>query len=368
MSDTPHPDALLVADDAAPSRPTSDRRNLLRLAGAAAAGVAVAAAAGGRSAQAANGEAIVIGNAVQSGTQPTGLIGSSFQTLVSAPAGFALAGGNTSSNATSVGVQGVSSGGAGVQGLNASFTLAPIIDGTGVQGQGDLYGVDGYAESGTGVRGRSSTVAGVDAQSGSYIDLRCIGTGRMWLAEHTLVGVPTSGDYFAGEIIRDGQGNFFACISGDGSGAGKWLTFAGPGTAGALHPLETPARVYDSRKNMAPMDNGTLGTGAARTITVADRRNVSTGAVTDADVVPAGATAVTFNLTVVSTVGTNGFLSINSGVDATVYSSHINWSASGLSLANAGTIGIDGLRQLTVICGGTSTSAHFIVDITGYYA
>lgn len=361
-------DGIDTVDTTVADEPTRSRRNLLRLAGATAAGVAVAAAAGGRSAQAANGDAILIGNAVQAGTQPTGLIGSSFQTLVAAPGSFALAGGNTSASAASVGVQGVSSGGAGVQGLNASFTLAPISEGTGVQGQGDLYGVDGYADSGTGVRGRSNTVAGVDAQSGSYIDLRCLGTGRMWLTDHTLVGSPTSGNYYIGEIIRDGDGSFFACISGDGSGAGKWLKFAGPGTAGALHPLTTPARVYDSRRNMAPMDNGTLATGSSRTITVADRRNVSTGAVTEADVVPPGATAVTFNLTIVSTVGTNGYLSINSGVDATVYSSHINWSASGLSLANAGTVGIDGLRQLTVICGGTSTSTHFVVDITGYYA
>jgi len=362
MTDTTQPTDLDVDGET-----TRSRRNLLRLAGATAAGVAVAAAAGGRSAQAIDGGNIVIGNAVQTGSQPTGLIGSSFQTLLSASGGFALAGANTSSTATSIGVQGVTSGGVGVQGLNTTFPLFAIVDGTGVQGQGDDYGVDGHSESGVGVRGHSVYQSGVDAVSEQYIDLRCIGSGRLWLSDNTASGAPTAGNYFSGEIIRDYNGAFYVCVNGNGTGPGTWRKIGGQNTAGSLHPMSAPARVYDSRKTMTPMANGVLSTGASRTISVADRRDVTSGAVVQLGVVPAGATAVTYNLTAVSTVGTNGYLSVNPGADTTVYSSHLNWTAASLNIANAGTVGLDASRQITVICGGTSTSAHFIVDITGYY-
>lgn len=374
MTDTTQPTDLDLDVD---GQTTRSRRNLLRLAGATAAGVAVAAVAGGRSAQAANGDNMVIGNAIQTGTQPTGLIGSSFQTFLSSPGSFALAGANTSSNGSSIGVQGVSSGGVGVQGLNTTGPLASIANGTGVQGQGDVYGVhgtsqdgvgvSGHAHNGVGVEGVSDNSAGVDAMSGTYIDLRCLGTGRMWLTQHTAGGAPTSGSYFAGEVIRDSNGAFYVCVNGNGGGPGVWRKIGGQNTAGSLHPMSAPARVYDSRKTMTPMANGILATGASRTISVADRRDVTTGAIVQLGVVPAGATAVTYNLTAVSTVGTNGYLSVNPGTDTTVYSSHLNWTAAGLSIANAGTVGLDASRQITVICGGTATSAHFIVDITGYY-
>jgi len=362
MTDTIAP----VTDSTSQEETRSSRRNLLRLAGAAAVGTAAAAVVSS-TAEAANGDPIVIGNAVQSGTNPTALLGSSFQTLLTASGSFALAGGNLSSTATSMGVQGAASGGVGVQGLSASFTPKPIVDRTGVQGQGNAIGVEGFSEAGTGVKGSSINSAGVDASSDNYIDLRCYGTGRMWLDAHTAGGAPIAGGYFAGELIRDSLGSFWVCVQGNGSGAGTWRKIGGLTAAGSLHPLSAPARVYDSRKTMTPMANGILSTGNSRIISVADRRDVATGALAQAGVVPAGATAVTFNLTAVSTVGPSGFFSVNPGTDATVYSSHINWTANGLAIANAGMVGIDAGRQITVICGGAAASAHFIVDVTGYY-
>jgi len=353
------------------------RRTLLKLTGAAAAGVAVASVAGGRAAEANNGNSIVIGNAIQTGTLPTGLLGSSFQTLLDASGTFALAGANTSATTTSIGVKGVAAGGVGVQGLNVSGPLRVVVDGTGVQGQGDTYGVHGNSPSGfgifgetsggIGVMGQSATNVGVTAYSGTFIDLQCTGTGRIWMAPHSGPGAPTTGFYAAGEVIRDAQGSFFVCVQGSGGDAGTWRKIGGLTTAGSLHPLSAPARVYDSRKVMTPMVNGLLATGGHRTISVADRRDTATGAVVQAGVVPPGATAVTYNLTAVGTAGSNGFLCVNPGADATVSTSHLNWTASGINIANPGTIGLDAARQTTVICGGPSTSAHFIVDVTGYY-
>jgi hypothetical protein len=340
------------------------RRQMLRLAGAAAAG-AVAAGTVAGSAEAADNDNMIIGQ-LNLGSQPTSLLGSTFTATATSAASYALGGSNLSTNVASLGIQGVTARGAGVQGLSTQGdSVAAITDGTGVHGQGKAYGLVGYSQDGIGVRGHSNSAAGVDARSDTYIDLRCVGTGRMWLADHVVDGPPTGVGYFSGEIVRDGGGAFFACVNGNG-GAGVWRVLASQFSAGSLHILPAPARVYDSRRDMTPMSNGVISTGSSRTISVADRRNPTTGAVTGPNVVPAGATAVAFNLTAVSTVGTNGFLAVNPGTDTTVYASHINWTANGLSIANAGVAGISG-RQMTVICGGTSTSAHFIIDVTGYY-
>jgi hypothetical protein len=276
--------------------------------------VAVAAATGGSRADAANGDALKIGNASQAGTAPTGLIDSEFFTIVASPGSYALAGMNSSPNAQAIGVQGITSGGAGVQGLNASFSLASIVDG------------DGRSGPRRRLRGRRLHVVG-------YRRPRPLAN-------------PGGRRRCVGELHRPSMPRH--------------------GTAGSLHPIP-PTRVYDSRKSMTPMANGILTTGSSRTISVKDRRNVNTCAVEATDVIPAGATAVEFNLTIANTVGTNGFLAINPGTDTVVHASHINWFGASQINANSGAIPVDGSRRVTVIAGGTSTSCHFIVDITGYY-
>lgn len=176
-------------------------------------------------------------------------------------------------------------------------------------------------------------------------------------------GTPTS-DLPKGSLYVDATGTWWAKVA---DGSAGWRQLAGPTAAGSFHAI-TPARVYDSRKSMSPMASGVIATGAARTISVADRRNVDTGAVVAAGVVPAGATAVAFNLTITGTSG-GGFIAINPGTSSTVNASFANWAAAGTVVANAGVSGIDGSRRLTLIVGGApGASTHAIVDITGYYA
>jgi hypothetical protein len=125
----------------------------------------------------------------------------------------------------------------------------------------------------------------------------------------------------------------------------------------------TPARVYDSRRNMTPDANGAISSGANRTISVANGRNPSTGAVTLPNVVPATATAIAYTLTVTGT-SAGGYLAVNPGGDTVVHASTINWAA-GQTLANSGVIAISPTRTITVVGGGGTT--QFIVDVIGYY-
>jgi hypothetical protein len=98
---------------------------------------------------------------------------------------------------------------------------------------------------------------------------------------------------------------------------------------------------------------------------VADGRTGVGGAVTVPNLVPAGATGIADNLTIVGTVR-SGFLAVDPGTSTAVTSSAINWFAPGLVLANASVVALDANRQVTVIAGGGG-STDFILDVVGYY-
>lgn len=121
-------------------------------------------------------------------------------------------------------------------------------------------------------------------------------------------------------------------------------------------------RVYDSRRP-APAP-GVLTSGTNQVISVADARNLNTGAVVTNNVVPVGASGIAYNLTVTQT-SNSGFLSIARGSATVATASTINWSAAGTTLANASVVGLDTFRRVKVFCGSGST--HLILDVVGYY-
>jgi hypothetical protein len=90
--------------------------------------------------------------------------------------------------------------------------------------------------------------------------------------------------------------------------------------------------------------------------------------VVSADVVPAGATAISCNVTVVNTVG-GGFLTVNPGGNLTVGGATVNWFATGQILNNGVIVQINSTtREVTVIAGGTTgTRTDFVIDVTGYF-
>jgi len=99
--------------------------------------------------------------------------------------------------------------------------------------------------------------------------------------------------------------------------------------------------------------------------------NPSTGAVTITDAIPGGARAVSYNLTITGTVGSNGWVAVLPGTSTAVTASTINWYASGQILANGGIIALGtgaAERQITLVVGGLAgSSTNVILDITGYY-
>lgn len=123
-----------------------------------------------------------------------------------------------------------------------------------------------------------------------------------------------------------------------------------------FYPIN-PTRVYDSRGS-----GGQLVEPGFRTVSVANATAFSGGT---PNVVPMGAKAVTYNLTIVNTVG-SGFLAVYPA-GGSFGASAINWYANNQVVANGGTVSLGGDRQMVVLAGGGGGQTDFIVDVTGYF-
>ncbi|MEI8238270.1 MAG: hypothetical protein WCI22_02520 [Actinomycetota bacterium] len=341
---------------------TVDRRHLLRGFGKAAVGAVVgggaAVALSAEQAAAAN-PGVFTGNPAVSATNTSGSNG---QALVvygdlgtaarfySASTNSAIAVWNTDTG-TSVGTSSVASY-VGVYG-----TASPVDPALVAAGAVGVFGLGQYAAKG--VVGQSSN--GVAAAfNGGAADLLLGAAFRpdtVELRDHT-------NGHLVGEMVMDHAGELWLCVIAGAVGeVGTWRKVTGLTAAGSFHAI-TPARVFDSRR---PIPNpGKLPGGGNRLVSVADGRNAATGAVSTANVVPAGATAVTFNLTVTATVS-SGFLSVMPGGISVSSSSTVNWTTSNTTVANASVVKLNSNREVTVVSGPTSGPTHFVLDVTGYY-
>ncbi|MEQ1700899.1 MAG: hypothetical protein ABMA25_12370 [Ilumatobacteraceae bacterium] len=297
----------------------SSRRNLLRLATAAAATGAAASLLANSPAEATSG-AMQYGANNNAGADTTAI----------------------TSNSGLYAFQGYTggSGGSGLYGLSSSYG----------------YGVKGAVsatDTTAGVWGSSDTVYGYGVKASG-------GMAQMMIAPKATAGPSSPNDSMITKgalAYDDTTDGLWVKVSNT-----EWRVLSGLATAGSFHAID-PSRVYDSRKP----SSDPLSTGQNRTVSVANRIDVATGNVVETDVVPAGATAIAYNVTIVKTVGSNGYLAVNPGGTAVVKASIINWFGPGQTAANSSVVKLNASREVTVICGGTSTSTQFIIDVVGYY-
>ena len=345
------PDDIAPDDIAADDIRVTSRRRLFALAGgAAAAAVALGTASSVGSAAAADGDSLKVGQLANATISPP----SRTQLNYSATAGpvdnyFLVTDGPSGDGAL------FSSAIGGYAYLNVStgiYGYSHQLSGNGVFGL-----ADGDAAS-YGLWGRSATGTGVVGQSYSGFDFAGRGSGRMYLDPHVGSGPPISGSHTIGELVRDSNGDWW--VSYQTGIPGKWRKLGGGTTAGALHVLN-PTRVYDSRNAGS---GGRMAAGTVRVVSVANGISLTTGAIVTPDIVPAGATAIAFNLTIAAPQG-SGYLCVAPGSAATFTASSINWGPTTGVLANGTLVQLDSARQVKVFANGGSTD--FIIDVTGYY-
>ena len=216
--------------------------------------------------------------------------------------------------------------------------------------------IGGYAYSilENGVYGFSSSKAGV------------VGVGNR-AAFHAAGGKTVANTlldaHVKGDIIRTDDGDLWYC-SADGT-PGTLRKLSGAATAGQLHLLPSPVRVYDSRpvsNGPAATNDGALSGGAERAVSLA---NGFVGTVAT-PAVPAGATAALITLTVTGTTN-GGFLAVFSNAVTYPGTSNINWSASNQDIATTTVSGVDAAAKVKLHAGGSPTGTNLIIDVTGYY-
>jgi hypothetical protein len=328
--------------------PTSRRRLLALAGGAAGAAVAATTVLGARPAAAALGDGTPVplaDNAISNSTN----VSSTFLN-------YAIPTTNTQNRNLFV------AGDVSVASTPAADKTAAV---SGYAGKTVKIGVTGYStvSGGKGVYGHSVSGVGVQAESDQSWSLQVGGTGRVYLAAAAPAGPPTTGSFSTGELVRDGNADFWVCTVG--GAAPQWRKLAFDGAAGPLQPqlhIIEPTRVYDSR---LPLPGTKLASDTSRTISVANGIDLNTGVASVPDVVPAGAAAVQFTLTVDSATN-SGFLAATPGGSAGYKASTINWTETTTTIATGGLCKLDASRQLTIYAGGGG-AAHFLVDITGYY-
>jgi hypothetical protein len=333
----------------APTADRSTRRQLFRRAGTLTAG-AVAGGIGIHAAQvaaasSANGEAITAGNE-NFATETTELRYPGFPSSPSAPRSHVLAVQDGVWNTPRV-PNATLEEETGSRAVIGAYAGAVAMHGGFFQTNHPFRGAAGVRALGLGSRAYGISVTG--ERAAIRIERRPLSSPP-----------PTRVDaHNEGEIVVDDNSDLWYCVAG--GSPGSWRKVSGPSTAGQFHAI-TPARVYDSR--VPTPEPGALLGGQSRTVNIRNARDLSTGAPTGV-IVPAGSSAIAYNLTITDTVG-GGFLAVNPGGDAVVRASAINWSQTGISLANGLVAKLDDQGQVTVICGGGG-STHVLLDVLGYY-
>lgn len=297
----------------------------------------------------------VFGSAV--GANSNGVIG---EGTVSGVVGRPRSGGVTgvlgdASLAGNHGIRGLGSNSAiGVRGESSYIAVNGAASSTGI-------GVYGESSSGPAIRGAATSGRGGTFESATGVGMEAFGGISATYLNPISFTPTTSSTPYAPGCLTPGPGDvLWYCV--EAGTPGKWRTLAAPNSAGAFYAV-TPARVYDSRLSTYPQ-NGILGSGQNRTISVANSFDVN-GALVTTNFIPAGASAVFANVTVVDTVGA-GYLAVNPGGTTAVSASTINWSANGQILANGISLTLNATRQITVV-NGSGGATQFIVDITGYW-
>lgn len=360
------------------TEPANGRRLLLTKGGIAAAVAAVAGAGLAREVRAADGDTLLVGND-HTGSTPgseTTIEGSTFSVSNGTSSQGSIVGWTGFSGSTTIGVSGLATiaEGVGLQGESSGFGNP---NGRGVLGNDStddgvaVYGQHGPTFPGTGLRAESANGTGivamgglpapsglVDSMADDPVDVSLAGTG---LLEFTATQATTATtDGVAGRLVRGTDGNLWFSV-----GADSWEQLTGlpapPTSTSQTFTSFQPYRAYDSRFDAA----GPLDAGTDRTLSVKDARDLATGAIVDTDILPAGATAISFNLTAIGTAGT-GFIAITPGSASDFGASAINWSGP-TNIANAGIVAVDGSLQVKVFA-GPGGSANVALDVTGYWS
>lgn len=225
---------------------------------------------------------------------------------------------------TAAGLEGRSENAAGVNGTSPTYGVRGV--GTGTSGP---IGTFGFAASGYGIAGQ--------------------GRLPLHLYPSATNVLPAGG--VAGNVWVAANGTQWACVAPD-----QWRIVVGSATAGALHVLPAPARVYDSRP-------GTLPAVGLKTKLVPNQGRTIDLTVNGSGV-PAGARAALLTVLLVNAANGNGNITVwANGVTKPQANTLVWGGATGRFTATA-TSALDAQARIQVLA---NLATDVVIDVVGYY-
>ncbi len=293
---------------------------------------------------------------------------------MSATTGQALVGGatNFTANMTYL-ANGAAANGGATNPLTTEATLMwvdnhmSVIDGNGLRSDGHgkgtgLWGVNDNGTEGSGVNAFAALGTGVDAQGG-------LGAVQLVASGAAPATRPAPFIGKLGTLETDTGGNLSFCIGPSSPTTLQGVGSRSPAPLRPVHSIRSRRRASTTAEGTwAQRPRGPLLRRRAGSSRSGIARNLN-GTVATPGVVPPGATAIPFNLTVTGTTGAFGYLSMVPGEPPRPRRPPSTGTDPGKTLANGGTVNFDANRQVKVFCSDPAavSSTEFILDITGYY-
>ena len=221
--------------------------------------------------------------------------------------------------------------------------LGGWASGTGTAARNGIYGFTAWDDRAglVGWGGGEGAVGGRFAGGRADLALESNGTAAaVALAAHKV-----------GDVVRTDDGDLWYVASGGTPGTLRKL--AGVGTAGQLHLLTTPQRVYDGR--------GAAKLAAGSTTVVLLTKALDT--VTNA--LPVGANGALLTITAVGPTSGGFLTAYNNSLAAAPETSSLNFTAS-QDIATTTVVSVDSAGKIKITV-GPGTSLFVLVDVVGYY-
>ncbi|MEX0663500.1 MAG: hypothetical protein WD598_01865 [Acidimicrobiia bacterium] len=184
----------------------------------------------------------------------------------------------------------------------------------------------------------------VEATSNTGAPLRLVSDGG------SIAMPPTTNTWEQGSMRVDGDGDIWYCWEGGAGSDSSWYPLS---LIPAFIPLAAPQRIYLS-STTSPFTK--ITNGQERTISSLTGGHI-----------PPTAFAVLFNLAVISTTGTSGFLAAFAADVVYPGHSNINWFGTNQIIANTVVTATDVNGDFKIRCGSNSAGTHFVIDALGFY-
>lgn len=160
--------------------------------------------------------------------------------------------------------------------------------------------------------------------------------------------------HLVGEVLADGTGTLWQCITA--GTPGTWRKLGGVGTAGQLHILPAPKRVYDSRPGTSP------AVGPKTPFTPNSTRTFDLKA--NSSGVPAGATAALLTVLLVNASTVAGNLTVWANGVPKPQANTVVWGGTAGRFTATAVSALDSQVRVQV---NASQSTNLVLDVVGYY-